>query len=159
MHWSFLLVFATCFFLFFFCSYARCFLLTILNFHNEKMFSANKSCIWLVGVLLLILIMSVRLSGGIIVLMIFYLSISSSTVNGCLQEQFCTLIPVCWRPQGCQPACPATRKFCHGRCVYFGRMCLGGICSNNPFRSEDEEGKESSWFQDYTGCSQKGGMR
>ena len=33
----------------------------------------------------------------------------------------------------CYPACRGSAKYCHGRCVYFGRSCVGGRCARSPY--------------------------
>ena len=33
----------------------------------------------------------------------------------------------------CYPACRGSAKYCHGRCVYFGRSCVGGHCARSPY--------------------------
>ena len=33
----------------------------------------------------------------------------------------------------CYPACSGSAKYCHGRCVYFGRSCVGGRCARSPY--------------------------
>ena len=48
--------------------------------------------------------------------------------------RFCLPDPFKRRP--CMPGCPASRKFCHGRCVYGGTACFFSPCSPSPYRED-----------------------
>ena len=60
-----------------------------------------------------------------------YPILSSSGEKSCLPEEF--------KRRECLPACPLSRKYCHGRCVYNGLRCLFHPCSEVPFRDGDNE--------------------
>ena len=49
-------------------------------------------------------------------------------------NRFCLPDPFKRRP--CRPACPASRKYCHGRCFHGGRACLFATCSRSPYRED-----------------------
>ena len=49
-------------------------------------------------------------------------------------NRFCLPNPFKRRP--CQPACPRSRKFCHGRCVHGGMRCFFAPCSKSPYKED-----------------------
>ena len=53
-------------------------------------------------------------------------------------DRFCQ--PEAFKRRACRPFCPASKKFCHGRCVYPGHQtanrCLFSVCSKSPFRED-----------------------
>ena len=49
-------------------------------------------------------------------------------------DRFC--LPDPFKRVPCRPACPARRKYCHGRCVYGGKACFFGPCSCSPYRED-----------------------
>ena len=39
------------------------------------------------------------------------------------------------RRRPCRPACPKSKQYCAGRCVFFGKACLFAPCMSSPYRS------------------------
>ena len=61
-----------------------------------------------------------------------YPILTSSGEKSCLlSEEF--------KRRECLPACPLSRKYCHGRCVFSGLRCLFHPCSIFPYRDGDNE--------------------